>query len=174
MTHQMRLAFEFTCHLRLYLVLLAKNFMGLQIFQLCSSFWQDFYSVCDICFLLASFWQLDALKNICLWCDLQYLPYTILFFDTKKLVCNRPWAEQNIRSYVLPHFERLSFLWRAFLFVDECTQSYINEILDKEEELWPQELILHLFTSCLQQDQEEILLTVFKLFPNKRLLKNHS
>lgn len=39
----------------------------------------------------------------------------------------------------------------------------------KEEELWPQELILHLLTTYFQ-DQEE-LLTVFNLFLSKRLFK---
>ena len=136
-------------------------------------FLATFFSVCDICFLLASFWQLDAFKNICLWCDLQYLPCTILYFDTKKLVCTRPWAQQNIWSYVLPHFKRLSFLWRAFLFVDECAESYIYEKLGKrrvvDQGTHPSPTRHMSSTKPGRNDG-----TVFSLFPKRRLLKNHS
>lgn len=134
-----------------------KGFYGSEDLSTLFKFLATFFSVCDICFLLASFWQLDTFKNISLWCDLQYLPCTILYFDTKKLVCTS--LELNkIYAHMCCHILRgCPFCGGHFcLWMNVQRVTYMRN-WEKEEELWTRELILHLTTTCLQQDQKAMM-----------------
>lgn len=155
-THQLRLAFEFTCHLRLYLVLLANDFMGLQIFQLCSSFWQHFF----LCVIFVSSWQVsdnlmplkiyvcDVIFNTCL------APFYILTLKSQFV----PGLELNkIYGHMCCHILRgCPFFGGHFcLWMNVQRVTYMRNW--EKEELWTRELILHLPATCLQQNQEEMM-----------------
>lgn len=88
------------------------------------SFFQIFGKISFLCVIFVFSWQVSGNLMFKKYMSVMWssiLAFTILFFDTKKLACTRPWAKQNVFSYVLPHFERPLSLCRAFLFVDECT-----------------------------------------------------
>ena len=147
--------------------------MGLQIFQLCSRFWQDF----SLCVIFVSFWQVsDNLMLLKIYvCDVIFntslAPFYFLTLKSQFV----PGLELNkIYAHTCCHILRGSPFFGGHFYLWMNVLGVIKMRYQKKKKSCAHRNLSFIHLPPISNKTNKKCSNSFQLFPNKRLLKNHS